>query len=585
MSSLFKLHFFGAPLAQGRIHKGVFMIVTRRACASFSTLTLALLLAGCVSAPQGPVTINLVSLNDFHGNLEPSRYVLKGADGKEETMRAGGAEAVAAALQAWRKEDKELLLVSTGDIVGASPALSSLWADEPTIEVMNMLNLRASALGNHEFDGGRKELLRQQNGGCDSPHPTKACKFTPAFGGAKFTYLGANVIDKVTGKPIIPGFSIETVKGIKIGLVGVVLRDTPNMVVASGIAGLQFGDEAEAINAALPAMRAAGAKVIVALVHQGGRTVESPLQADCSQLTGDIVPVVKKIDPSVKLVLTGHSHQGYLCDVDGRVVTQADTAGHLLTRVSMQVEPDSGAVSNLKVANVVMKPGEYPADPKMVAFVAQVKERSQAALMRPIAKIAAAPLLRKHNDAGESALGNLVADAALDSARPLGAQFAFMNNGGIRRDLEAGADKTVNFGQAQVVLPFGNTTVVMNLTGAQIRTLLERQWPDGPKVTSNVLQVSQGFTYTWDAKRPAGSRLVPGSVKLDGKALDDRATYRLAVNNFLAEGSDGYPEFALGVERIDTGLRDLDGFIAYLKKIEGQGAALAQAAPRIVRIN
>ena len=561
------------------------MFVSRRASASLSTLTLALLLAGCVTAPQGPVTINLVSLNDFHGNLEPSRYVLKDAGGKEQVMRAGGAEAVAAALQAWRKEDKELLLVSTGDIVGASPALSSLWADEPTIEVMNMLNLRASAVGNHEFDGGRKELLRQQNGGCDSPHPTKACKLAPSFGGAKFTYLGANVIDKVTGKPIIPGFKIETVKGIKVGLVGVVLRNTPNMVVASGIAGLTFGDEAEAINSALPAMRAAGAQVIVALVHEGGRTVASPLQAGCTTLTGDIVPVVKKIDPSVKLVLTGHSHQGYLCDVDGRTVTQADTAGHLLTRVSMQVEPATGAVSNMTVSNVVMKPGEYPADPKMVAYIAQVKARSEAALMRPIAKIAVAPLLRKHNDAGESPLGNLVADAALDSARSMGAQFAFMNNGGIRRDLEAGPDKTVNFGQAQAVLPFGNTTVVMSMTGAQIRNLLERQWPDGPKVTSNVLQVSQGFTYTWDAKRPAGSRLVPGSVKLDGKALEDGATYRLALNNFLAEGSDGYPEFALGTDRIDTGMRDLDGFIAYLKKREGQGAALAPAAARIQRLN
>lgn len=560
------------------------MIVSRRACASLSTLTMALLLAGCVSAPQGPVTLNLVSMNDFHGNLEPSRYVLRHADGKEETMRAGGAEAVAAALQAWRKQDKDLLLVSTGDIVGASPALSSLWADEPTIEVMNMLGLRASAVGNHEFDGGRKELLRQQNGGCDSPHPTRACKFTPNFGGAKFTYLGANVIDSATGKPVIPGFKIETVKGIKVGLVGVVLKDTPNMVVASGIAGLRFGDEAEAINAALPAMRAAGAQVIVALVHQGGRTVEAPLQAGCSQLKGDIVDVVKKIDPSVKLVLTGHSHQGYLCEVEGRTVTQADTAGHLLTRVSMQVEPSTGAVSNLKVSNVVMKPGEYPADPKMTAFVAQVKERSKEALTRPIARVAGAPVLRKTNDSGESVLGNMIADAALDSVRDLGAQLAFMNNGGIRRDLEAGPDGMVAFGQAQVVLPFGNTTVVMNLTGAQIRALLERQWAGGVDSNSSVLQVSEGFSYAWDPKRPEGSRLVPGSVKLNGKELEDGATYRIATNNFLAEGSDGYPEFGKGTARVDTGLRDLDGFIAYLKKVEGQGA-MAPAVPRITKVN
>lgn len=546
---------------------------------------MALLLAGCVSAPQGPVTLNLVSLNDFHGNLEPSRYVLKDADGKDEVMRAGGAEAVAAALQAWRKEDKDLLLVSTGDIVGASPALSSLWADEPTIEVMNMLNLRASAVGNHEFDGGRRELLRQQKGGCDSPHPTKACKLTPNFGGARFTYLGANVIDKASGKPLIPGYTIETVKGVKVGLVGVVLKDTPNMVVASGIAGLRFDDEAEAINRALPEMRAAGAQVVVALVHQGGRTVESPLQAGCSQLKGDIVDVVKKIDPSVKLVLTGHSHQGYLCDVDGRTVTQADTAGHLLTRVSMQVEPTTGEVKSLKVSNVVMKPGEYPPDAKMTAFVAQVRERSREALNRPVAKVAGAPVLRKTNDAGESALGNLIADAALDSTRAMGAQLAFMNNGGIRRDLEAGPDGTVAFGQAQVVLPFGNTTVVMDLTGAQIRSLLERQWADGVDSNSSVLQVSQGFSYAWDPKRPAGSRIVPGSLRLDGKVMEDGATYRIATNNFLAEGSDGYPEFAKGTARVDTGMRDLDGFIAWLKKREAQGAAaMAPAAPRIVKI-
>lgn len=555
------------------------MNASRRAYAGLSTLTMALLLSACASTPQAPVTINLVSLNDFHGNLEPSRYTMKDVDGKEHVLRAGGAEAVAAALQAWRKEDKDLLLVSTGDIVGASPALSSLWADEPTIQAMNMLGLRASAVGNHEFDGGRKELLRQQHGGCDSSRPAKACKYAPTFGGAKFTYLGANVIDAATGKPFIPGYTIETVKGIKVGLVGVVLRDTPNMVVASGVAGLRFGDEADAINALLPQMRAAGAQVIVALVHQGGRTVESPFKTDCSQLTGDIVDVTKKIDPSVKLVLTGHSHQGYLCGVDGRVVTQADTAGHLLTRVSMQVEPGSGAVRDLKVSNVVMKPGEYPADEKMVAFVAEVKQRSQAALARPIAKVQGTPLLRKRDANGESTIGRLVADAALDSTRHLGAKIAFMNNGGIRRDLEAGPDGAVNFGQAQAVLPFGNTMVVMDLTGAQIKRLLERQW-NQPEATSDaIMHVSEGFSYAWDAKRPVGSRLVPGSVRIDGKEVQDGATYRIAANNFLAEGSDGYPEFAQGTNRIDTGMIDLEGFTAYLKKIEGQGNP--KAAPRI----
>ena len=188
------------------------MTVYLHAPARLSCLALALVLAGCATTAPSPVTINIVAINDFHGNLEPSRYVPVNAEGgKEKAIRAGGIEAVAAALQAWRKQDKDLLFVSAGDLVGASPAMSSLWADEPTIEAMNMLDLRVSAVGNHEFDAGRKELLRQQNGGCDSPRPAKACQMAKDYRGAKFTYLAGNVIDSATGKPFIPAYRIETV--------------------------------------------------------------------------------------------------------------------------------------------------------------------------------------------------------------------------------------------------------------------------------------------------------------------------------------------------------------------------------------
>jgi 5'-nucleotidase len=545
-------------------------------------LALSMTVAGCAStASRAPVTINLVAMNDFHGNLEPSRYTPTGAAGaKEKAIRAGGAEAVAAALQAWRKQDQDLLFVSAGDLVGASPAMSSLWADEPTIEAMNMLDLRVSAVGNHEFDAGRKELLRQQNGGCDSARPAKACQMAKTYGGAKFTYLAGNVLDSATGKPFIPAFRIEETKGVKVGLVGVVLQDTQSVVMASGIAGLKFGDEAEAINRAIPAMRAQGADVIVALVHQGGTTVDNPMQPGCANLKGPIVDIVKKLDPAIKLVITGHTHQGYLCQVDGRTVTQAASYGHLLTRIAMQVEKGSGTVGDIKVENVLMKAGDFPADEKMAAFIAKVKESSRAALNRPVARLASAPVLRKQNEAGEAPLGNLIADAILAATRNLGVQIGFMNEGGIRKDLEAGENNVAAFGQTQAVLPFGNTLVVMDLTGAQLRNLLEQQWHSA-SANGSMLQVSNGFSYRWDEKRPVGSRV--SAITLNGKPLEDARTYRIVANNFLAEGGDNFPEFAKGSNRLETGLLDLDAFTEYLRNSEGQGASLAPPAARIIK--
>ncbi|UVW29585.1 bifunctional UDP-sugar hydrolase/5'-nucleotidase [Massilia sp. H6] len=566
------------------------MTVSLRAPARLSRAVLALAvsltLAGCAtSTGREPVTINLVAINDFHGNLEPSRYTPTGQDGaKSDPIRAGGIEALAAALQAWRQQDRDLLLVAAGDLVGASPAMSSLWADEPTIEAMNMLGLRASAVGNHEFDAGRQELLRQQNGGCVSVRPAKACQMGPTFGGAKFTYLAANVIDSATGQPFIPAFSIESVKGVKVGLVGAVLQDTRSVVMASGIAGLRFGDEADAINRAVPAMRAQGADVIVALVHEGGTTKDSPLSPGCSNLAGPLVDIVKRLDPAIRLVISGHSHQGYLCQVDGRTVTQAGSYGHLATRIAMKVDAATDTVTDLQVHNVVLQPGDYPADPAMVAFMASVKERSRAALTRPVARLATAPLLRKKNASGESVLGGVVADAVLAATRNQGAQIGFMNDGGIRKDLEAGADNVAAFGQAQAVLPFGNTLVLMDLSGAQLRRLLEQQWMRPGAADPSILQVSANVRYQWDEQRPPGSRVVPDSIRIDGAPLVDSRTYRVVANNFLAEGGDNFPEFAKGTNRLETGMLDLDAFVDFLRASEGQGASMAPAAPRIVKI-
>lgn len=570
------------------------MTVSRPLRTGLTVLAAGLVLAGCASAPatapRGPIELNIVAINDFHGNLEPSRYSYApmGSE-KKENIRAGGIDVLKGALDAFRKEDKDLLFVAAGDLVGASPAVSSMFADEPTIEAMNRMGLVASSLGNHEFDPGSKELLRQQHGGCDSPRPDKACRLSKDFRGAGFTYLAANVVDAATGKNLVPAWRVVDVKGVKVGLIGAVLKDTPSVTVSSSIKGLSFLDEAESINKVVPAMRAQGAQVFVVLIHEGGHTGEPFDKTYCDGLEGPIVGIVKKLDPAIRLVITGHSHKGYLCKVDGRVVTQADYAGHVLSRIKMTVEPGSGKVDDIQVRNVVMAPDlpgnpAFTPDAQMTAYLQDVRARSAAELARPIARISASGVSRKDSDAGESPLGDVIADAAVAATRDQGVLLGFMNPGGIRKDLEAGEGGVVSFGQAQAVLPFGNTLVVLDITGAQLRAMLEQQW-DRPDNSQYMLQVSRGLSYSWDSTRPVGQRLVPGSLKVDGKPVEEGKTYRIVANNFLAEGGDNFPALAQGVNRHDTGMRDLDALIAWLKQNPGIGATgMAAPQPRINKV-
>ncbi|NRR31739.1 bifunctional metallophosphatase/5'-nucleotidase [Oxalobacteraceae bacterium] len=549
---------------------------------------LVTLLAGCATRlPPNTVELNLVAVNDFHGNLEPSKFTYTSADGaRERSVIAGGIDTLGAALQAWRKEDPQLLLVGAGDLIGASQSISSMWADEPTVGAMNLLGLRASSVGNHEFDAGRLELLRQQKGGCVSPRADKACKFAPDYQGARFQYLAANVLDMVTGKPVLPAYRIEETRGVKVGLIGAVLRDTTGMVLASGIAGLNFADEADSINRVLPELRKQGVDVFVVLIHQGGRTPEPFDQPDCGKLSGPIVDVVKRLDPAIRVVISGHSHTGYLCRVDGRLVTQADMGGHVLSRIKLQVDTASNKVLAATARNVIMTPGQYPPDPALDAYLAQIRERSASALTRPVAKLALPVITRKLNPSGESALGDLVADSMLHAGRPFGAQIAFMNNHGMRLDLASGPGLVATAGQAQAVLPYANGLVAMNLTGSQLLELLEQQWGGQKAAERGLLQVSEGFTYAWDSRQPEGQRIVPGSVTLHGVPLEPDSYYRVMVNVFLAEGGDLFPLFLKGSQRADTAMLDIDALKLFLAKREqlGKPAGSADALGRIKRL-
>ena len=556
------------------------MILRHRVSAIALAITMAL--AGCATTPPASIDINLVALNDFHGNLEPSKFTFTPPGvSTPVTMQAGGAGAMSGALAAWRREDPNLVFVAAGDLVGASPGMSSMWADEPSIIAMNMLGLNASSLGNHEFDAGSAELLRQQNGGCVSPRPTKACQLAPTFDGAKFKYLGANVLVTQTGQPLVPATTIVDVKGVKLGLIGAVLKDTASVAVASAIAGLTFQDEADAINRTIPGLRAAGATVFVVLIHEGGHTKEPFHQIDCKELKGPIVGIVEKLDPAIRVIVSGHSHTGYQCKVAGRLVTQADMGGHLLTRIKLQVDPATHTLANVTVKNEVINPDVYPAEPKMTAFLANVRTRSNAVLGKPVATLAVPAVLRKQNEAGESPLGDLITDAIVAATANQGVQVGFMNGGGIRKDLETGPGMVASFGNVQAVLPFGNTLVALDLTGAQLKALLEQQWNDADGNSGSVLQVSSGLSYRWDKTLPVGRRVLPGSIKINGVAVEDGKSYRVVANNFLAEGGDNFTTFAKGTRRVATDIRDLDALLAYLANHPKSGAT---PVPRIERL-
>jgi 5'-nucleotidase len=545
-----------------------------------AALAAACILTGCATRPATPIQVNLVGMNDFHGHLDASKFEYTSvAETRAQSHLAGGVDNIAAALQAWRKDDPDLLVVGAGDLIGASPAMSSMWADEPTLNALTMAGLFASSVGNHEFDKGRAELLRQQNGGCVSIVPDRACQFAPDFKGAGFSYLAANVLDSVTGKPFLPGYRIADVKGVKVGFIGAVLKDAASVVLASGIAGLKFVDEADAINAVIPEMRAKGASVFVVLIHEGGNTTEPFDKPDCTELKGPIIGIIKRLDPAIRLIVSGHTHKGFQCKVDGRTVTQAEMGGHVLSRIAMTIDPATSAVLDIGVKNVVVKPGMYPPHEKVVAYLQAARARSKEALAKPLARVSARSIGRKSTPAGESAIGDLIADAILNNTRSQGVRIAFMNAGGIRKDLDVGENMVASYGQVQIVVPFGNTMVAMDMTGAQIRGLLEQQWKRPGATDESILQISDGFSYTWNPAAPRGQRVVPGSIMLNGAALEDGKTYRIAANNFLAEGGDNFPMFMEATNKFDTQVRDFDVLVEYLVKMDKAGTPFGVNMP------
>jgi 5'-nucleotidase len=574
------------------------------------------------SGDADKVRLDLLAINDFHGNLEAIDPKVS-SSGRINNTPAGGVEFLARHLKDLRDRaaanDTQTLTVAAGDLIGASPLLSAAFHDEPTIEAMNKVGLQVASVGNHEFDEGYRELLRMQRGGCiddgDGANNQNSCA-DHEFQGADFKYLAANVKyddnKPHDGESIFPGYKIEKVDGIKVGFIGMTLKDTPTIVTASGVAGLKFTDEVKTANKLVPQLEAKGVKAIVVLLHQGVTPSDPTNYNGCSGVTGDALAIAQNLSPQIDAVVSGHTHQAYNCTVQdpagkARLLTSASSFGRMITDVHLLLNRNTGDVirpaayatneivtNNLDGTDTDSTPDN---DVKPVKALTDLITLYKT-LVAPIANAVighidpeATPsqtVSRTADADGESPLGNLIADAqkADPSVIPAGGDapvIAFMNPGGIRGDLVENADGDITYGAAFTVQPFNNFDASVDLTGQQILNILEQQWNGKNEGTANnkILQVS-GLTYTWDKSdaaldggtdpnSPTVRAVQPASVMVDDDgdagtpmvALDPTATYRVTANNFLADGGDNFTIFAAGTNRFVGGL-DIDALSNYL---------------------
>ncbi len=510
-------------------------------------------------ADRDLVPFHLVGFNDFHGHLEsPAGEVEVGG----ERIEAGGAAQLAAHVRQFRREHENTSTVVAGDLIGASPLISALFHDEPTVEVMNELGLTAMPVGNHEFDEGWKELLRVAEGGC---HPEDGCREgKDDWEGASFPFLAANV-EKPDGELLFDPYVVREYDGVQVGFLGLTLDGLPSIVVPSAVEGLEFRNEWKTINEYVPKLRDKGVETIVVLIHEGGVPSDKPDGLnDCPGLEGPIVEIAEKSHDAVDAFVSGHTHKTYNCRIDDKLVTSANSHGLLVTEYDFALDPESGDVVEMSAENVPIR-ANGPTDEEIASMVDEFETLAADEADRPVGTIADT-LAREPDRSGEMPLGEVIADAQLAATaakKDGGADLALMNPGGVRGSLEhdSGGETTkITYGQLHTIQPFGNQLVVMTLTGQQIHDLLERQWRGDAQPT--ILQVSEGFSYTWDASGTAGDRVDPDNIRLDGEPIDLEAEYRVTVNNFLAEGGDGFEILKEGKDRT-WGQIDVEALVDY----------------------
>ncbi len=522
------------------------------------------------------ISVRVMSFNDLHGNIQPpsgssARVAIGGGISLEDN---GGAAYLATHVQQLQRGQKYSMLLSTGDSIGASPLASALFHDEPTIEVLNAMGVKASVVGNHEFDEGLAELRRIQLGGC---HPTDGCQFRTSYEGADFPFLGANVAF-ASGKPALLPFSIQKKGGVKIGVIGVTLEDLPDVVTPAAVAGLTFGSEVPAINRTSKLLQKMGVKSQVVLMHQGDETTGTggPNSCDLGEETL-AYRIAAKSTSRVDAFFASHTHQAENCTVTDpsgqpRPLIQGLSFGRLISTLDLTINTRTKDVvrSRTKATNVIVTRSVTP-DAKVQAIVDRAVEKSAPLADREVGSTTEA-LLGRGSSVPEKPLGDVIADAQLAATTENGAQVALTNPGGIRADLDAGP---VTYGEAFSVQPFANIMQTITLTGDQLDAVLEQQQKTAD-VSPTWLQVSSTLHYTWTSSAAPGSKV--SDLTVDGTAVRPTASYRVSLNNFLAAGGDGFTVFADGTD-LTGGPIDLDAFVDYL------GANPNLSAPPADRIN
>jgi 5'-nucleotidase len=528
-------------------------------------------------AQAASVDVRILAINDFHGYLRPPAGGIRIADpadkSKKIAVAAGGAEHMATLVKQLRQRARNSIFVAAGDLIGASPFLSAMFHDEPTIESMSMMGLEIAAVGNHEFDEGKDELKRMQNGGC---HAIDKCQGPHPFLGAKFHYLAASTVETSTGTTVFPPYEIREFDGIPVAFIGLTLKGTPLIILPTSAAGLEFKDEADTVNALVPELKARGVEAIVVLIHEGGFPTGD--YNECPGISGTIVDIVRKFDRAVDVVISGHTHQAYVCEIDGRLVTSGDKFGTLITAIDLKLDPKTRDVIGAKADNLIVRSATLARDPEQTALLAAY-DRFAAPIANRRAGSITETLSRTPNDAGESTLGDIIADAQLAATTSAGAVIAFTNPGGIRTDITKQEDGAVTYADVFASQPFRNQLVTLSLTGEQIKNMLEQQWLD-PK-RPRILQVSKGFGYSWDGAKPYGERVVAASMSLNGERIDRTKSYRVTVNNYLSAGGDGFTVLKEGTAQ-QFGVFDVDALYAYFR---ANSPIAPIAAGRIARSN
>lgn len=567
-----------------------------------ATLSLSLLLGGCsqfAPTPE-PIRLRVIAFNDFHGSLESGRQLAPLPDpdrpGAVLQVATGGAAALGGTVSALRAQSQHSVVVASGDQIGAAPLVSTLFRHESTIEALNGVGVDVATVGNHEFDAGVIELKRVLGGGCaaagSGDRVTTSCAAGRDYAGARYPTIVANV-ETQDGRPLFTPAWVRTVGPTRVGFVGAVTRTTPGIVIPSGVAGLRFTDEAEAILRTARELRARGVHAVVATIHEGAEIGSPGRMPDwnapgCEGLRGEAVAIARRIAAEVDLILTAHTHQGYDCRIDGRPMMQALSHGRGVAVADLPIDPRTGRVDhagirtrNLPVFNEHTDPAHRSAiasrepAPWSGALAAARPDPVVARLVDEYAALAAPITSREAGRIGggftrkasaDSPAGRMIADAQLAATRSPergGAQIAFTNPGGIRTDLDCrGAPPCpVSFGDAFAMQPFGNSLVVMTLTGAEILALLESQQPEG-RDSAILLAPSSGFTYRWNPAAPSGARAA--GLILDGRPIEPARDYRVVVNSFLADGGDGFTLLRKGRDRLG-GAQDLDALLDWLK--------------------